>query len=94
MMKNQNIERVVENIYYSLRNKPHEWEIDAHTVNHKPSGTEFWKSDIISFFGVWDGQTTQIVFNEEQRKKIREAYRDMLNKKETIAERKLINIFG
>lgn len=94
MTKNENIERVVENICYSLRNKPYEWEVDAYTINHIPSKTEFWKSDIISFFGVWDGQTTQIIFNKEQQEKIRNAYRDMLQKKETVAERRLIHIFG
>ena len=93
-MKSENIEKVVENICFSLRNKPHEWEIDAYTAKHKPSNMKFWHSEIISFFGVWDGQTTQVIFNEKQRDKIREAYSDMLQNKTTVAEKKLISIFG
>lgn len=93
-MKNENIEKMVENICFSLRNKPIEWDIDAYCITHKPSKTCFWKNNIISFFGVWDGQSTQVIFNEEQREKIREAYKYMLKEKETVAEKRLIDIFG
>lgn len=98
---NEGIEKVVEGICHSLRNKPYEWEETSQGITHLPSRTLFRNNDVIYFFGVWDGECTQKIFNDEQVQKIRDAFQDFRKYRRSVGQdsrlsikRVLISFFG
>lgn len=100
-MVDEGIEKVVKNICYSLQNKPHEWEVSSQFITHLPSKIRFLESEVLYFFGVWDGEDTLRVFNEEQLNKIRDAYKKFratrrIKKQDKVLgmKRLLVSLFG
>ena len=82
----ESIEKAVENICYSLRNKPYEWEIDSLFITHLPSRIRFHENNVTSYFGVWDGEDTRVVFTDEQIRKIHEAYQELRARRRAVAQ--------
>lgn len=92
MTENEDFEKVVEAICHSLRYKPHEWEETSQFITHLPSRTRFLKDDVLYFFGVWDGEDSLVIFNDEQLKKIRDAYQRFREYRRTVRQDKVLSM--
>lgn len=84
-------QEVIDNICYSMENTPDEWDIGTYTVEHI-SGIRLWHNE--NEFSCWVGSSTERVFNEQERKRIKESFEILRTKKQSLAQRRITKAFS
>ncbi|MBO4576716.1 MAG: hypothetical protein J5680_06350 [Neisseriaceae bacterium] len=84
-------QEVIDNICYSMENTPDEWDIGTYTVEHI-SGIELWFDN--NSFTYWNGHSSDNVFTDEERKRIKESFEILRTKKQSLAQRRITKAFS